>query len=343
MLPHASHPPHPTPHTRCYDLHYAMRDAHELITSNHFTMIIHKQPVLWQVGLVLAAAVLAVSSAAIFIRLASISAEVSGIGFSLFISASRLIIASLILLPAWRHLHSNRPNLRALCYAIGAGICLAIHFATWITSLSFTSIAASTTLVTTNPIWVALLGWWWFQEKLTYLTIIGIGITFAGSLLIVLEDGGVSSIGSNPLLGNTLAIVGAIMASLYLLLGRSAQQQGLSIGSYSVIAYSAGALTLFPLPLLFGSGYWGYPKAVYLYIFLMAIACQIFGHTSFNWAVRWISPTIVTLALLFEPVSASFWSYLIFHEVPGRLVVLGAGVVLSGVAIAIKGTRAKII
>jgi drug/metabolite transporter (DMT)-like permease len=294
-----------------------------------------------KVGLVLVGGVFAISTAAIFIRLAISSAGVSGVGFSLFLAASRLAIASLLLLPAWRNLRHTQLAPGALRYAAAAGFCLAVHFATWITSLSFTSIAASTTLVTTNPVWVALLSWLWFKEKPTKLTILGIAVAFAGGVLIALGDTGAVSAGTNPPLGNFLALAGAWMISLYLLLGREAQRRGLGIGSYVVVAYSAGALVLLPLPLIVGSNYVGYPVAVYLYILLMAVASQLVGHTTINWAMRWISPTFVTLAILFEPVGSSFLGYLIFNELPGLLVLLGAVVLLGGVAVAIYGSREK--
>ena len=230
---------------------------------------------------------------------------------------------------------------QSLRYAAAAGLCLAVHSALWITSLSFTSIAASTTLVTTNPIWVALLSWLWLKEKPKALTVLGIGIAFGGGVLIALGDTGAVTAGSNPPLGNFLALVGAWMASLYFLLGREAQQRGLGIGSYVVVAYSTGALVLLPLPFIAGSTYVGYPVAVYLYILLMAILSQVVGHTTLNWAVRWISPTLVTLAILFEPVGSSILGYLIFNEVPGLLVLVGAVVVLAGVAIAITGRSSR--
>jgi drug/metabolite transporter (DMT)-like permease len=131
------------------------------------------------------------------------------------------------------------------------------------------------------------------------------------------------------------------MVSLYLLLGREAQRRGLGIGSYVAVAYSTGALILLPLPLIVGSTYIGYPAAVYLYILLMAVASQVIGHTTINWAVRWIAPTLVTLAILFEPIGSSLLGYLIFKEVPGRLVLVGAVVLLAGVALAVYGTREK--
>lgn len=288
-------------------------------------------------GLVLVAGVFAVSTAAILIRLSIATAQASGLGFSLFIAASRLAIASMLLLPAWRNIRITQLSPGALRYAVAAGICLSVHFATWITSLSFTSIAASTTLVTTNPVWVALLSWLWFKEKLTPLTILGIAISFVGGVFIGFGDAGTVNAGSNAPLGNFLALAGAWMASLYFLLGREAQQRGLGIGAYVAVAYTTAALILLPLPLMVGTSYIGYPIAVYLYILVMAIASQVIGHTTLNWAVRWISPTFVTLAILFEPVSSSFLGYLIFQEVPGVLVLVGAVVLLIGVAIAIAG------
>lgn len=303
-------------------------------------MKILRQPLPWQVGLILILGVFAVSTAAIFIRLAIDAASIRGVGFSLFIAATRLIIASLLLLPAWKNLKANQLTPGALPYAAAAGVCLAIHFATWISSLSFTSIAASTTLVTTNPIWVSLLSWICYKEKLTKLTTLGIVTASVGGILIAL-DSKETSITSNPLLGNSLALFGAWMVSLYLLFGREAQRRGLGIGSYVVVAYSTGALVLLPLPLLFGSSYLGYPSNVYLYIFLMAVASQVIGHTTLNWSMRWISPVFVTLAILFEPVSSSFLGYVFFKEMPGLLVLIGAFVLLIGVAISVFGTQDK--
>ena len=300
-------------------------------------MSIFKQPPPWLVGLVVVVGVLAVSTSAIFVRLALTSSGVSGVAFSLFLSASRLALASILLLPAWRNFKLTPLTSSALGYAGAASICLALHFAAWITSLSFTSIAASTTLVTTNPVWVALLSWLWFKEKPSKLTLLGIGIALIGGVLIALGGAGVVTAGSNPLLGNFLALLGAWTVSMYLLLGREAQKRGLGISSYIAIVYSTAALVLLPFPVIFGSGYTGYSLTVYFYVMLMAIFPQLVGHTSLNWAVHWISPTLITLAILFEPVGASFLGYLIFKEVPSLSVIVGAVVLLIGVASAIYG------
>ena len=299
------------------------------------------QPSLWQVGIILMVGVLAVSAAAVLIRLSIEAAGIRSVGFSLFMAATRLSIAALIFLPAWKGISRQSLQPQALVFALGAGVALALHFATWITSLSFTTIAASTTIVTTNPVWVALLSWFWLRERPSNLTIIGIALALTGGIIIAFGDTSTTDTASNPLLGNFLALLGSWGASIYLLLGQQAQKRGLGTGSYVAIAYTTAAVVLIPLPLIFGTSYTGYPWAVYGYIGLMAILSQVIGHTTLNWAVQWISPTLVTLAILFEPISSSILGYFIFQEVPPNSVLFGALIVLVGVAIAIREEHHK--
>jgi drug/metabolite transporter (DMT)-like permease len=283
--------------------------------------------------------ILAVSTAAIWIRLAISTSGERGVGFSLVLAATRLTLASLLLIPTWRLTPWGQMSPGSIAYACAAGVVLALHFATWITSLSYTSIAAATTLVNTNPLWIALLSWVWFGEKPTFRTVLGMGIALIGGILIGLGGAEGTAVGSNPFLGNFLALAGSWGVSFYLLLGREAQQRGLGIGGYAIVAYGSAALVLLPLPGLFGASYAEYPLAVYFYILLTALLPQLVGHTSINWAVRWASPTLVTLAILFEPVCASILGYWVFGEVPTFWVFVGALVLLIGVAIAALGAR----
>ncbi len=147
-------------------------------------MNLPKQPPNWSIALVLIIGVLAVSTSSILIRLANSEAGAGGFGFSLVLAASRLTLSALILLPAWPKIQWNALQPGARRYAAAAGLCLALHFALWITSLSYTSIAASTALVTTNPVWVALLSRFWFGEKLSKMSIAGITIALAGGMAI---------------------------------------------------------------------------------------------------------------------------------------------------------------
>ena len=296
------------------------------------------KPSNFKVILILTIAILAVSTSAIWIRLAMETANNYTVGFSIFLAASRLIISAVILLPNSYKIKPNSTNIKAYYWAIIAGICLAAHFATWISSLAFTSIAASTTLVTTNPIWVGLLSRFLFKEKLSKLTIFGIGISFIGGFLIALNNGDINS-GNNPLLGNGLALIGAIMASLYIMSGTQAQKLGLSIGNYITIAYSIAAIALFPIPFLFDIQYTGYSAAVYIYIAAMAVISQLIGHTGFNWALRWISPTFVTLSILFEPIISSILGVIVFEEIPSMAIFRGGLILLLGVGIAVMGNE----
>ncbi|MFN4072633.1 MAG: DMT family transporter [Thermus sp.] len=288
-----------------------------------------------KIASVLLLGIFAISFGSILVRLALAASGDRSLAFSLVMSAGRMGLAALLLLPSWRRPLASQ---RGVPHAVAAGASLALHFALWITSLSYTSVVASTALVTTNPVWVTLFGWLFLREAPSGLTLLGIAVALLGGLLIGLGDaqgGG----GANPLLGDLLALLGAVAASLYFLLGREAQRRGLSILEYVRIAYTTAALLLLPLPYLFGGGYGGYPLVVYGYILLMALLPQLVGHTSFNWATRHIPPVLVTLAILFEPVGASLLAFLLFGELPGVQVLLGALVLLIGVGMAVVGAR----
>ncbi|MGL5035191.1 MAG: DMT family transporter [Microcystaceae cyanobacterium] len=298
-----------------------------------------KKPTVGQVSLILGIGVLMTSTSAILIRLAFQAANRSDVGFSLFLAASRLLFTFLLLIPTWPQLRKIAVQPRAYCLAIAAGLALAGHFATWISSLGFTSIAASAAIVTTNPVWVALLSWVWYREKLTKLTIMGIGIALGGGGVIAYGESGQGGNYPNALVGDLLALVGSWLASLYILWGREAQKAGLTIGQYILVAYGTAAIALFFVPFWDHQGYSGYPLAVYGYVLLMALFPQLIGHTSVNWAVRWIAPTFVTLAILFEPLGASVLGWLIFAEIPPLAVITGGLLLLMGVAIAVIGSK----
>lgn len=297
------------------------------------------KPPNWQIQLILLVGILAVSTVAIFTRLAFNAANKHDVGLSLVLASSRVNLAALILLPKWHKVHSEQTNINALRYAVLAGIFLALHFASWSTSLAYTSIAQATTLVTTTSIWVILFSWLWLKERPTLFTAIGVVIAVLGGGLVALGDAGASNAGSSPLLGNFLALVGALTNSLYYLCGREAQRRGISISLYAVTAYITAAVVLLPTPFAFGASYIGYPKEVYFYMLLIALLPQLVGHTSLNWAMRWVSPTLVTLTILFVPVIASFLGYLIFGEMPKTLIIIGGAVILGGMVIAAKGSK----
>lgn len=289
-----------------------------------------------RIAWVLAIGVLAISAGSIFARLSQQAAGTASPGYSLVICGVRLAVASLLLAPVWRGVprpSTHRAAWRASCLA---GVCMGVHFATWITSLAYTSIVASTTLVTSTPIWVALIGWVVWGERPSARSGLGIAVALAGGLMIGAAQGGEA--GSDPALGNVLALSGALAGAMYFLLGRTAQQAGFSVAAHGTVAYTTAALLVAPLPWLFGTGYAGWPAMAYGWVVLMALFPQLVGHTCFNWAMRHGSPVVVSLVLLAEPVGASVLAYLVFGEVLGLPVLAGAVTLLAGVALAVTGT-----
>ena len=286
---------------------------------------------------VLAAGVLVVSTASILIRLAQ-SAAVP----SLTIAAARLGVASILLLPFG--LFRSRSELerlsrRDVALALISGAFLALHFWSWISSLEYTSVASSTALVTTNPLWVGLASVVVFQERLRSMTFIGIGLTFAGTGLIFAADHH-SMIGEHPdaLLGNCLALVGAVCASGYLLIGRALRGR-VSLLTYIWLAYSSAAVLLAIAVLISGSRVLGFTPSAYLLLLLLAIGPQLLGHTSFNWSLRHLSATFVALSILGEPVGSALLALTIFGERLAPLQLAGFLVVLVGIFTASLGER----
>lgn len=300
--------------------------------------MIHK-PSSWQIAVILLLGIVSISTAAVFIRLALEAVEESNLGFSLFLAASRLSLATIILFPFYLQKKSSTIVISKKAYilTIIAGFCLAINFASWISSLLFISVPASTTLVTTSPIWVALFAWLWLGEKPSFLTILGIVLALVGSGIITFSIPGDNELNYQQLIGNFLAILGAISVSIYLLAGKQAQNYGLSISNYIFLAYTTAALILLPLPYLFNSSYFNYPQIVYLYALLIAIFPQLIGHTSLNWASKYISPTLVSLVILLEPIGASILNFIIFKELPNNSIFVGGSLSLTGVIIALLG------
>ncbi|MEY2979536.1 MAG: DMT family transporter [Prochlorotrichaceae cyanobacterium] len=291
----------------------------------------------WQIAIVLCVGIVAASSSAIFIRLALGFVAISDrVTLGIFLAASRLFLATIVLIPSWQGFRQSGYSTASLRYGLIAGVCLALHFATWIPSLAFTSIAASTALVTTNPIWVVLITWIWKGDRPQGAQWLGILLALVGAIVVGFGDlrtlGTVFS-GSNPLLGNSLALCGSWAVSFYLVCGQQAQQEGLSLKHYIGLAYTVAALTLLPFPQLFGQGYFQYGGSVYFYTLLLAIFPQLIGHTSFNWSLRWLSTTLVTLVILAEPIGSSLFGWWIFAEIPSPTVLWGALVLLSGVVV----------
>jgi len=281
------------------------------------------QPAAGRVYLILALAVVAISLSAIFIRMAQAPGVV--------IASYRMVFAALVMLPlALRRGERGRFTGRSVLLALAAGFFLALHFATWISSLSYTSVAASVSLASTTPLWLALLSWLFLGRPPSLAVLFGMLVAVAGGAIIGFDDlrgGGTSAF------GNLLALTGAVSMAAYLLLGRSAQLHGLSLPQYAGAAYTAAALLLLSAPALFGYSYTDYPAATFGWILLLALVPQLIGHNGVNYAIKRLNPSVVATATLLEPVGAALLAWLLLAEVPGRITLIGALFLLIGVMI----------
>jgi drug/metabolite transporter (DMT)-like permease len=288
--------------------------------------------------LVLTVGVFVVSTASILIRYA----QGEGVP-SLAIAALRLGIAALILTPiVW--MRSSRElralGARDLLFALLSGAFLAVHFWSWIASLAYTSVASSTALVTTNPLWVGLASVLILGERMGRATITGIVLTLAGSVLIFASDSSAQNTAAqpDPLLGNLLALLGAVMASGYLLVGRALRKR-VGLLAYIWLAYGSAAVLLLLAAGASGSPLSGYSTLAYAAMLGLALGPQLLGHTSFNWALRHLSATFVALSILGEPIGSALLALMIFDERLAPVQLAGFVLLLGGIYMAARGER----
>jgi len=280
--------------------------------------------------LVLFVGVLVASSSAILTRYA----QDAGMP-SLSIAAGRLCLAALILAPlAWARVGSELRGLsrRTLLMAGASGVFLALHFASWISSLAYTSVASSVALVGTNPLWVGLVSLLIFRERLGWRALVGIGVTLLGTLLIALSDSA-TSVQPDPTLGNFLALLGAITASGYLLIGRNLRRH-VSVLAYISVVYSVAAALLLGWVLLTSQALLGFPPYVYLLLLGLALGPQLIGHTSYNYALSALSATVVAVAILGEPIGSALLALLLFGEQFAPLQLGGFALLMCGIYLA---------
>jgi len=272
--------------------------------------------------------IIAISTASIFIKLCDAPAFV--------IAAYRLSLASLLLLPFAGYKKTWQGWSRAESgWLMLSGLFLALHFAFWIASLKFTSVASSVVLVSTHPIFVGIGAWLFFKEPAGRNLILGILISVLGSGLIGFGD---KALTGNALMGDGLAVLGAMAASGYLLIGRRVRK-GQDLLSYIFPVYSAGAVVLILIALTFQKPFFGYSPSTYLYLFLLALIPQLIGHTTFNWALKYLPAPMVAIAILGEPVGSTVLAFFILGEGLTPLKIIGGILIFSGIIIALKKRR----
>lgn len=280
--------------------------------------------------LLLPIGIIAVSTASIFIKLCDAPA--------LIIAAYRMVFASLMLIPYAFYKKTGRGwKGKEMGWLPLSGVFLSLHFAFWIASLKYTSVASSVVLVTTHPIFVGIGAWFFLKERLGLNLISGIVLAVLGSGLIGYGD---MAISREALMGDGLALLGAITASGYFLVGRK-MRRSQDLLSYIFPVYSTAGLVLIILSLVFHKPFFGYSASTYLFLFLLALVPQLIGHTTFNWALKYLPASMVTITILGEPVGSTILAYFFLGEGFTTWKVTGGILILAGILIALKGKERK--
>jgi drug/metabolite transporter (DMT)-like permease len=296
---------------------------------------------------VLAVSVLVVSTSSLLIRV--IQAEHVS---SLAIAFWRLAAASVFLWVFFGSQRKVRDALQATTrkhYALmfASGAFLALHFASWIASLAYTSVASSTALVSTNPVWLVIFSWLVLKETPDRWIWFGVAASLLGSILIFSVDfsttyaagatAGQTSPGSSGLFGNALALFGSITVCGYLLIGRRLAH-AISTPIYISVVFSSAALVMLLIVLAAGVPLAGYSTTVWMALAGLAIGPQLIGHGGISWSLRHLAPTMVAVAILGEPVASALLAWWLLGESVGWLQGAGFVLIMAGIVLAANST-----
>ena len=288
-------------------------------------------PALWDTVLIIG--VIAASASGAIIKVAQAEGAPP-----LVIASVRNYVACIALLPfflagSWREL--KLLTRREVCFVIGSGLILAFHFAMWIMSLELTNVASATIFITTTPVFVVLGSHYLLHEKVSPAIYIGIAISIAGGILVV------GTKGEEPgrLAGDMIALLGAVAASAYMLIGRRVRPK-LHLVPYIFVVYGIAAVTLMIAAWGFGNSFRGYSPKGYAMMIMLGLISSLIGHTSINFVLRHLRSYIVSIMTLAEPAAATVIAVIVVGatEIPKWLEAMGAAVMLFGIYIAIKVT-----
>jgi len=273
---------------------------------------------------VMVAGVVAVSFAAIFIRLSTAP--------PLIISFYRMFFSSVLIFiyASWRRgIGSELRKLtgKDLGLLVIAGLFLSIHFAFWVTSLSHTSVASSVVLVTTQPLFIVLIESTFLDKKPSKRFLFGLAVAAVGSFLIGYGDFRGAEFG---IIGDVFALMGAIMAAGYFLIGGEVRQR-IKILPYILIVYGFSSVFLLGFCLVAGLPLVGYSPYNYSLFLLLAAIPTLIGHTSFNWLLNEVKASMVGVTILGEPIGSSLLAIVFFEEYPSYWVIAGGSFVLMSI------------
>lgn len=247
----------------------------------------------------------------------------------------RTVFAAIMLLPFWlwmRNTDQRSGKLKERFWIALSGICLGLHFTFWISSLYYTSVASASVLVTIHPIIMILVERLWFKRSFAKTTWVGVLLAFSGSLLLGISDSQIEQDFSDPLFGNFLALTAAIIFVVYLLIGQKIRKKREWIDYvFPVYFYAAAACVLIAVVMgkdllnISTIGVWAGAG--------LAFGPQILGHGSMNYAVKYISPTLLSTLILVEPLFASIMAFFLFAELPPLASIAAMVIILAGVGL----------
>ncbi|WNS74704.1 DMT family transporter [Bacillus sp. DTU_2020_1000418_1_SI_GHA_SEK_038] len=272
----------------------------------------------------LAIGVLSVSTSAILVK---VSSAPSGV-----IAFYRLLFTVLFMLPIF--LIKYVPELRLITrrdwlFSIIAGVFLAFHFILWFESLNYTSVASSTVLVTLQPLFAFVGTYFFFKEKFSLKAIISSVIAVLGSVVISWGD---FKISGSALFGDILALIACALITANLLFGQDVRKR-LSLVTYTFIVYSISTITLFIYVIIKQEPLLPYPTSDWVYFILLALFPTLMGHTIFNWSLKWLSTSTISMAILFEPVGAALLAYYLLQESVSWSQIIGGCIIIIGVSL----------
>lgn len=271
-------------------------------------------------------AVLAASTSAILIRMSDAPESV--------MAFYRVTFTVALLLPLAGGARAELAGVsrRDALAAAGAGLALSAHFGTWFVSVDLTTVAASVTLVQTQPLFVAAGATLLLGERVTTKTVGGILVAMVGVATMSAEGLLGMTAAPEPLVGNALALVGAVAAAAYVLAGRSIRQR-VSVVPYVLVVYAVAAAGLLAVALAQGAPLAGYPPHEWALFLGMAVGPGVLGHTLINWALEYVESSVVSVSLVGEPVGSALLAAVVLAEIPGALTVVGGAVVIAGIVV----------
>lgn len=270
---------------------------------------------------VLPIAVVAVSFASIFIRLSG--------SHPMMIAFYRMLFSTMILVPLLPIYIDEIKSLKTRDWFLltTSGLFLSVHFAAWIWSLSYTSVASSVVLVTAHPLVVAWVSGWYLNEKTSYKAYMSILLALAGISIITLSS--YTDARWSPI-GDLLAIIGMLAVAGYIIRGREVRRR-ISLVPYVFIVYGISTIFLGIYSFALSLPFHPHPPREYMLFFALALIPTILGHSLYNWVLKYLDARDVSTTLLGEPIGASILAFFILSETPPLLTLIGGAITLTGI------------